>query len=64
MVAAMKPKCPDHPEASVLSARKPGDNTKQWMCMTCGKLLGCAGPVEGGLWEQQVITRDETTTVT
>ena len=41
-----KPKCPDHPSAVVLSARRPGQDRLQWICMDCGKKLGDAGPVD------------------
>ncbi len=55
----IKPKCPDHPEASVLAARKPGEDTKQWLCMACGKRLGDAGPADNAGWERQVIDPGE-----
>jgi hypothetical protein len=56
-----KPKCPDHPQAAVLAARKPGDDRKQWVCMECGKRLGDAGPHDDG-WEKMTIAGDEPAT--
>lgn len=50
----MKPKCPEHPDSPVLAARKPGEDRKQWVCLTCGKLLGDAGPRDDD-WEKFTI---------
>lgn len=49
-----KPKCPDHPLAGVLPARKPTETNLQWLCLECGAKLGDAGEADFG-WEQQTI---------
>jgi hypothetical protein len=33
-----KPKCPEHPNATVVSAK--GVGRRDWLCLVCGKLLG------------------------
>jgi hypothetical protein len=38
-----KPKCPDHPKAGVVSARKVGESEERWYCLECRKDLGFAG---------------------
>jgi hypothetical protein len=38
-----KPKCPDHPKAGVVSARKVGTSEERWYCLECRKDLGFAG---------------------
>jgi hypothetical protein len=40
----IKRKCPNHPSAGVIPARKPGDERLQWICLQCGQRLGDAGP--------------------
>lgn len=42
-----KPKCPDHPKAGTVSARKAGTSVERWHCITCWRDLGFAGYNDG-----------------
>ena len=50
-----KPKCPDHPEGKVMKASKAGTMESIWVCLTCGKRLGDAGPREEPIRESFTI---------
>ena len=41
-----KPKCPEHSEGQVMKASQTGTDRSVWVCLTCGKRLGDAGPRE------------------
>ena len=51
MATTEKPKCPDHPKAGVVSARKIGTSEERWYCLECRKDLGFAGYNTGELEE-------------
>lgn len=46
-----KPRCPKHPQVTVIPARGTGEFRKQWICLECGARLGDAGPVDFD-WER------------
>ena len=39
-----KPKCPEHPNSSIIKASIAATNRSVWVCLVCGKRLGDAGP--------------------
>jgi len=50
-----RPVCPDHPEVQVMKASVAGTDRAVWVCPTCGKRLGDAGPREEPIRESFII---------
>lgn len=50
-----RPRCPDHPDRRPANARNVAKGKREYVCLTCGRVLGDA-PDEGhGRWEAQAI---------
>ena len=52
------PKCPDHPDSTIMKASKAGTMRAVWVCLTCGKHLGDAGPREEPIRESFTVGGD------
>ena len=55
-----KPKCPDHPDAAVTSARYGASDDCVWVCLKCGKSIGPApSRMAGAIRETFTYERDD-----
>jgi ribosomal protein L37AE/L43A len=49
------PKCPEHPKAKAIKARKAGTTQGVWVCLTCGKKLSEPEYMAPAQWEKMEI---------
>ena len=53
-----RPKCPNHPNSSVIDAKVAGTPRRYWVCLTCFEKLGDA-PEREAEWERFDYTKDD-----